>query len=204
MEINFKKIVLATGNRGKAREFAAMFEPLGCEIVLQKDLQVVEPEENGKSFLENALIKARAASEQTGLPALADDSGLCVDALNGAPGIHSARFCGVHGDDESNNRKLLELLKDVREPERSARYWCALALVRFPEDPVPLTVTASWEGAIGFKPQGHEGFGYDPLFVVTGRECTAAQLPPQLKNLISHRGCAMKKLLSLIAYPPRD
>ncbi len=201
MNEKITKLVLATGNQGKAREFGAMLAPAGVEILLQKDLGVKEPVEDGKSFIENAIIKARAASEQTGLPALADDSGLCVDALNGAPGIFSARFAGIHGDDKANNDKLLELLKNIKAPERTARYWCALCLVRFPSDPVPLVVTASWEGSIGFKPQGSEGFGYDPLFLVTGRNCTAAQLPPQIKNLISHRGCALKKLLSELTYP---
>lgn len=196
MEQKVKKLVLATGNQGKVREFSAMLAPLGYEIVMQKDLGVVEPPETGKSFVENAIIKARAASEQTGLAVLADDSGLCVDALNGAPGIYSARFAGTHGNDEANNQKLLELLKNVKGKNRSARYWCALCLVRAPDDPVPLIVSASWEGSIGLKPQGHEGFGYDPLFLVTGRNCTAAQLPPQLKNLISHRGCALQKLLA--------
>lgn len=194
-----KKLVLATGNAGKVREFSALLSPLNYEIVMQKDLGVVEPPENGKSFVENALIKARAASEQTGLPALADDSGLCVDALNGAPGIYSARFAGAHGDDEANNQKLLRLLENVKPEDRSARYWCALCLVRFPEDPVPLLVTASWEGSIALKARGHEGFGYDPLFLVTGRNCTAAQLPAQVKNLISHRGCALQKLLAELA-----
>lgn len=199
-EKNIEKLVLATGNAGKAREFEAMLEKAGCSIVMQKELGVKEPEENGKSFLENALIKARAACEQTGLPALADDSGLCVDALNGAPGIFSARFAGVHGDDAGNNKKLLELLQNVPPEKRACRYWCALALVRFPEDPVPLCVTASWEGSVAKAPRGSGGFGYDPLFEVTGRGMTAAQLPPQLKNLISHRGRALQQLLCALTY----
>ena len=200
MEKKIAKLVLATGNQGKAREFAAMLAPFGCEIIMQKDLGVKEPQETGLSFLENAIIKARAASVQTKMPALADDSGLCVDALNGAPGIYSARFCGEHGNDEGNNAKLLELLKNVPEKKRTARYWCALCLVRYPEDPVPLCVTASWEGSIAFKPQGKGGFGYDPLFLVKGRDCTAASLPPQIKDLISHRACALQKLLAELCY----
>ncbi len=189
-------LVLASGNKGKAREFEQMLEPLGYKIVLQKDLGVIEPEETGRSFIENALIKARAASDQTGLMALADDSGLCVDALNGAPGVLSARFSGVHGDDQANNDLLLEKLKDVREGERGARYCCALCLVRYKDDPMPLCVTGTWSGSIGFSPRGKGGFGYDPLFMVTGRNCTAAELPPQLKNLISHRAVALKRLVS--------
>lgn len=200
MEKKITKLVLATGNQGKAREFAAMLAPFGCEIVMQKDLGVKEPQETGLSFLENAIIKARAASVQTRMPALADDSGLCVDALNGAPGIYSARFCGEHGNDEGNNAKLLELLKNVPEKKRTARYWCALCLVRYPEDPVPLCETASWEGSIAFKAQGKGGFGYDPLFLVKGRDCTAASLPPEIKDLISHRACALQKLLAELCY----
>lgn len=187
-----KTIVLASANEGKAREFRAILEPLGFKIVLQSELGVKSPEENGKSFIENAIIKARYAAEKTGMWALADDSGLSVDALNGAPGIYSARFSG--GDDKSNNLKLLDLMKDVPSDKRTARYYCALCLVRHKDDPVPLTVLSSWEGSIGYKEIGSGGFGYDPLFMVTGRQCTAAQLPPQIKNLISHRGRALAAL----------
>lgn len=187
-----KTIVLASANEGKAREFRAILEPLGFKIVLQSELGVKSPEETGKSFIENAILKARYAAEKTGMWALADDSGLSVDALNGAPGIYSARFSG--GDDKSNNLKLLDLMKDVPSDKRSARYYCALCLVRHKDDPVPLTVLSSWEGSIGYKEIGSGGFGYDPLFMVTGRQCTAAQLPPQIKNLISHRGRALAAL----------
>ncbi|MGN0915588.1 MAG: RdgB/HAM1 family non-canonical purine NTP pyrophosphatase [Succinivibrio sp.] len=190
-----KTIVLASGNEGKAREFRALLEPLGFKIILQKELGISSPEEDGKSFLENAILKARYASEKSGMWALADDSGLSVDALNGAPGIYSARYCGDHGDDEANNDKLLDELKKVPEGKRTARYYCALCLVRHGDDPVPLTVLSSWEGSIGFERRGSEGFGYDPLFVVKGRGCTAAQLPPQIKNLISHRGRALMSLV---------
>ncbi|MBE6422215.1 RdgB/HAM1 family non-canonical purine NTP pyrophosphatase [Succinivibrio dextrinosolvens] len=187
-----KTIVLASANEGKAREFRAILEPLGFKIVLQSELGVKSPEETGKSFIENAILKARYAAEKTGMWALADDSGLSVDALNGAPGIYSARFSG--GDDKSNNLKLLDLMKDVPSDKRTARYYCALCLVRHKDDPVPLTVLSSWEGSIGNKEIGSGGFGYDPLFIVTGRQCTAAQLPPQIKNLISHRGRALAAL----------
>ena len=192
-----KTIVLASGNEGKAREFRAILEPLGFKIVLQKELGIDSPEETGKSFLENAMIKAYYAAEKSGMWALADDSGLCVDALNGAPGIYSARYSSVdgeHGDDKANNAKLLDDLKNVPNGKRTARYYCALCLVRHKDDPVPLTVLASWAGAIGHKEIGSNGFGYDPLFEVTGRNCTAAQLPPQIKNLISHRGRALQAL----------
>jgi XTP/dITP diphosphohydrolase len=189
------KVVLATGNQGKAREFRALLEPLGYEIVLQSELGIKSPEETGLSFIENALIKARHAAKESSLMAIADDSGLCVDALNGAPGIYSARYSGEHGDDKANNRKLLEELKKVKADKRTARYCCALALVRSGDDPVPLIVQESWEGAIGFEERGQEGFGYDPLFLVKGRKLTAAQLPPQTKNLMSHRGKALQKLV---------
>lgn len=189
-----KEIVLASNNMGKVKEFEAILQPLGFTIHLQKEFAIPEVEENGFSFMENALIKARNAAKYANLPALADDSGLCVDALNGAPGIYSARYCGEWGKDEENNQKLLIALKDVPEKERTAHYYVALAYVRHAEDPVPIVITASWEGAIGTKPMGQNGFGYDPLFVVTGRNCTAAQLPPQIKNIISHRARAMSLL----------
>lgn len=198
--MDFKTLVLATGNQGKMREFGAMLEPLGIELKMQADLGVKEPVEDGRSFIENAIIKARAASDQTGLPALADDSGLCVDALGGAPGVYSARFAGVHGDDQANNALLLEKLKDVEEARRGAHYCCALCLVRFKDDPMPLCVTGTWKGSIGRKARGSWGFGYDPLFVVTGRSCTAAELPPQLKNLISHRGVALRRLVAMLEH----
>lgn len=191
-----KEIVLASNNSGKAREFGEILAPLGIEIHLQKEFAVPEVEENGLSFIENALIKARNASKHSNLPALADDSGLCVDALNGAPGIYSARYCGKWGDDKANNDKLLEALKDVSADKRTARYFVALAFVRSYDDPVPVVVTASWEGSIGFKPMGQNGFGYDPLFVVTGRSCTAAQITHQIKNVISHRARALSLLVA--------
>lgn len=189
-----KEIVLASNNMGKAAEFAAILGPLGIKLHLQKEFSVPEVEENGLSFIENALIKARHASKYSKMPALADDSGLCVDALNGAPGIYSARYCGQWGNDQANNNKLLEELKNVPEGKRQAHYYVALAYVRHEDDPVPIIVTASWDGAIGFSPRGNNGFGYDPLFQVTGRDLTAAQLPPQTKNCISHRARALALL----------
>lgn len=189
-----KEIVLASNNMGKASEFASILEPLGFKIRLQKDFAVPEVEENGLSFIENALLKARQATLYAHMPALADDSGLCVKALNGEPGIYSARYCGEWGKDKENNNKLLAALADVPEGRRQARYYVALAYVRHAKDPVPIVVTASWEGAIGFVPRGINGFGYDPLFQVTGRNLTTAQLPPQIKNTISHRARALALL----------
>ena len=197
-ESSQKILVLASGNAGKAREFASLLAPLGYNVKLQKEFGIESPEEDGLSFVENALLKARYAAKMTGYPAIADDSGICVDALNGAPGIYSARFAGVHGDDKSNNEKLLELLRDVKEDKRGAFYYCALVLVRDKDDAVPVIATGAWYGSIGYKEVGAGGFGYDPLFIVKGRNCTAAQLPEQIKNLISHRARAMMKLKALL------
>lgn len=191
-----KQIVLASSNLGKAKEFNAILNPIGYDIVLQKDLGVKSPIEDGKSFVENAMIKARYASEQTNLPALADDSGICVDILGGAPGIYSARYASEKATDEQNNHKLLEVLSPYKElAQRKASYWCALVFLKHKEDPTPIIVTASWEGYIGFEPRGNGGFGYDPLFEIKGRNLTVAQLPAQIKNLISHRARAIQKLL---------
>lgn len=190
-------IVLSSNNMGKAREFGEMLSPLGIVLHLQKEFKIPDADETGKSFVENALIKARHASAIAKMPALADDSGLCVDALGGAPGINSARFCGEHGNDKANNDKLLELMKDVPVEQRTARFYAALAFVMNADDPVPIVVGAAWEGSIGLKPIGQNGFGYDPLFVVTGRNgCTAAQIPPQIKHAISHRARAVALLLA--------
>lgn len=190
-------IVLSSNNMGKAREFGEMLSPMGIVLHLQKEFKIPDADETGKSFVENALIKARHASAIAKMPALADDSGLCVDALGGAPGINSARFCGEHGNDKANNDKLLELMKDVPVEQRTARFYAALAFVMSADDPVPIVVGAAWEGSIGLKPMGQNGFGYDPLFVVTGRNgCTAAQIPPQIKHAISHRARAVALLLA--------
>lgn len=190
-------IVLSSNNMGKAREFGEMLSPMGIVLHLQKEFKIPDADETGKSFVENALIKARHASAFAKMPALADDSGLCVDALGGAPGINSARFCGEHGNDKANNDKLLELMKDVPVEQRTARFYAALAFVMNADDPVPIVVGAAWEGSIGLKPMGQNGFGYDPLFVVTGRNgCTAAQIPPQIKHAISHRARAVALLLA--------
>ncbi len=192
--------VIASGNQGKLKEFRRLFSTLDIELIPQSDLNVVEAEETGLSFIENAILKARNAASQTGMPAIADDSGLEVRALNGEPGIYSARYSrDVAGDqlsDESNNRKLLAKLEDVSD--RRARFVCALAKVNHASDPTPLVCVEYWEGEILSAPAGVQGFGYDPLFFVPQRGCSAAELAPEDKARISHRGQAMKSFVKLI------
>lgn len=189
------KIVLATGNKGKLAEFRAMFERLGHEIVPQSEYHVVEAEETGLSFIENALIKARNAARATGLPALADDSGLAVQALDGAPGIYSARYAGENASDEDNISKILEALDTLPEDERGASFICALAFVRHALDPVPVIALGQWKGRILEQRSGDQGFGYDPVFYVPEEGCAAAQLPKERKNALSHRAIALQSLL---------
>lgn len=189
------KLVLATANPGKLREIRSMLAALNCEVVAQTDLGVAEASETGDSFVENAIIKARNAARSTGLPALADDSGLEVDALAGQPGIHSARYAGPACDDAANNALLLKNLLNVPGPLRTARFHCVIVFVRHAADPVPLICQASWEGRIGTRARGDNGFGYDPLFEVAGLGCTSAQLPAAKKNRLSHRGQALQQLL---------
>jgi XTP/dITP diphosphohydrolase len=188
-------LVLASGNPGKLRELNAMLEPLGWSVLPQSDWGVSEAVEDGLSFIENALIKARHASKHTGLPALGDDSGLVVGALNGAPGIYSSRFAGADADDSANNHKLLNALQAVPESVRGAHFYCAMALVRHGEDPAPLLATGRWEGRILNVPAGAGGFGYDPLFRVPGQGCSAAELPAKIKNRLSHRGQALSAMM---------
>ena len=192
-------LVLASGNAGKLRELGAMLAPLGWKVAPQSDWDVPEAVEDGLSFIENALIKARHASMHTGLPALADDSGLVVDALRGEPGIFSARYAGKGAGDEANNRKLLRELEGVPESRRSAHFYCAMALVRHEKDPAPLFATGVWNGVIALSPSGSGGFGYDPLFRVPGMNCTSAQLQPDEKNRLSHRGKALARMKELMA-----
>lgn len=192
-------LVLASGNAGKLRELGAMLAPLGWKVAPQSDWDVPEAVEDGLSFIENALIKARHASMHTGLPALADDSGLVVDALRGAPGIFSARYAGSGAGDEANNRKLLRELEGVPESRRSAHFYCAMALVRHEKDPAPLLATGSWDGLIALSLSGSGGFGYDPLFRVPGMNCTSAQLQPDEKNRLSHRGKALARMKEQMA-----
>lgn len=190
-----KKIVLASGNKGKLREFQELLSGCGFDVVPQSDFFSENAEETGLTFVENAIIKARYACAKTGLPALADDSGIEVDALNGQPGIYSARFAGPDANDEKNNQKLLQELKDVSPSQRSARYHAVLAFMRHAEDPTPILCHGVWEGMILPAPQGEGGFGYDPLFFVPTHNCASAQLVKEEKNRISHRGKAMQELL---------
>jgi len=193
-----KRVVVASGNPGKLREIAALLAPLGIEPVAQQALGIAEAEEPHDSFRDNALAKARHASRASGLPALADDSGLCVDALGGAPGVQSAYFAGTHGTreerDARNNRKLLELLAE----DRRAHYVCVMALVRSADDPAPLLAEGRWDGEIARAPRGTNGFGYDPYFYLPALGKTAAELAPAHKNRISHRGQALARLAALL------
>lgn len=196
----FGELVLASNNKGKLAELQAM---LGDSIKVrpQSDFTDIEAEETGLTFVENALIKARHAASVSGLPALADDSGLAVDALGGAPGIYSARYAGGAGD-AANNAKLLDALKDVPDAERGAQFICALALLRHAEDPVPLICEGAWEGRILHAASGEHGFGYDPLFWVPERDCSSAELSPQEKNQLSHRARAMAQLRAKLGLQP--
>lgn len=189
------KIVLASGNAGKLNEFQQLLVDCDIEVIPQSDFSVPEVEETGRTFVENAILKARCASHYSGLPAIADDSGLEVDHLKGAPGIYSARFSGEDATDIRNNQKLLELMQDVPEEQRTARFQCLLVYLRHPDDPTPLICQGTWEGRILFEPQGENGFGYDPLFLVPEHNCASAELPKIVKNQISHRGKAMAQLL---------
>ncbi len=186
------KIILASNNNGKIKEFNAMLDGV-YQVVSMTDMQVEEVPETGLTFVENALIKARNASAQSGLPALADDSGLVVDALNGAPGIYSARYAGNHGDDEANTQKLLDVMQD--EPNRTARFWCAIVFVKHANDPTPIIIQRGWEGEILSEKAGENGFGYDPVFYLPSYDATSAQLPAAQKNKISHRGRALQAVL---------
>ncbi|WP_447045951.1 RdgB/HAM1 family non-canonical purine NTP pyrophosphatase [Vreelandella sp. H-I2] len=188
-------LVLASGNAGKLREFNELLSPFGFDVRPQADFGVKEVEETGLTFVENALLKAREASLVSGLPSLADDSGLEVDALNGAPGIYSARYGGEPKSDEKNNETLLAALSDYAEGQRSGRYWCVLVYLRHPKDPVPIIVQRSWEGEILAHPRGEKGFGYDPLFWLPEQGMSVAELPSESKNRLSHRGRALQGLV---------
>lgn len=198
-KIRPSKVLLASGNRGKLREIKQILSGLGMEVVPQSDFEVPDADETGLSFVENAILKARHAAQLTGLPAIADDSGLEVDALNGAPGIYSARFAGPDASDAQNLQKLLAELKDVPEAERSARFQCLMVFMLHAQDPTPLICQGTWEGRILLAPQGENGFGYDPVFYVPGEDCAAAELSPETKNRLSHRGQALAKLLAALS-----
>ena len=190
------RVVLATANPGKQREFATLLAPRGFELVMQSDLGIASAEETGHTFEDNALLKARHAAAAAGLPALADDSGIEVDALGGRPGVWSARFGGPGASDEGNNARLIAELANVPEAQRTARYRCVLALMRSSADTRPILAQGSWEGRIGFEPVGNGGFGYDPYFIPTGLNCTAAELSAARKNALSHRGAALRDLIA--------
>lgn len=190
-----QKIILASGNAGKLREFQQLLGGCGFEIHPQSDFFSESAEETGLTFVENALIKARYACIKTNLPAIADDSGIEVDALNGRPGIYSARYAGVDANDEKNNALLLQELINVPEEKRTARYHAVLVYMRHAEDPTPVICHCVWEGLILREPRGVGGFGYDPLFYVPSHQCASAELSKEEKNRISHRGKAMKELL---------
>ena len=193
------KLILASSNAGKLVELRELLGDAGIELHVQSDFGVDDVEETGLSFIENAILKARHASRATGLPALGDDSGLCVDALNGAPGLYSARYSGVHGNAEANIDKLLRELDGLADDQRSARFVCVLAMVRHADDPMPLIAEGVWEGRVLHVRTGSNGFGYDPVFFSPAHGCGAAELPPATKNRDSHRGIALAKLRALLA-----
>ena len=191
-----KRLVVASGNRGKLREIAEILATLGIEPIAQGELGVSEAEEPFGTFVENALAKARHASAHTGLPALADDSGICVGALGGAPGVHSARFAGEPKSDDRNNALLVERLRG--SADRSAHYTCVMVLVRHAQDPEPIIADGRWYGEVIETPSGAGGFGYDPYFLVPAYGRTVAELTPDEKNAVSHRGMALRRLLELL------
>ena len=193
---NQQKIVLASGNAGKIKEIQALLT--GHPIVPQSLFNLVEAEETGTTFVENAIIKARNAALHCHLPAIADDSGLVVDALNGAPAVYSARYAGVGASDFDNNQKLLHALEGVPEEQRTARFVCVMVFMEHADDPLPIIAQGSWEGRILTEATGNNGFGYDPLFFVPDYHCSSAQLSPEVKNTLSHRGIALRKLADAI------
>lgn len=197
-------IVLASNNAGKAREIGQLLAGARIQVQPQGDFQVPEVEETGLTFVENAIIKARNASAHSGLAAIADDSGIEVDALRGAPGIYSARYAGAGASDEENLRKLLADLAEVPEAQRTARFQCVLVYLRHAEDPTPLICQGTWEGRILTEPRGTNGFGYDPVFFVPTHGCSSAELDAETKNRLSHRGQALRQLQQLLGDPGRD
>ena len=191
-------IVLASSNPGKVREINQLLVELDMHVVPQGDYGVTDAEETGLTFVENAILKARNAAAHTGLPAIADDSGIEVDALNGAPGIYSARYAGTGASDQDNLQKLLDALRDIPEAERTARFQCLMVYMRHGEDPTPLICQGTWEGRILLEPRGDNGFGYDPLFHVPTHSCSSAELEPDVKNALSHRGQALRLMLAAL------
>ena len=192
------QIVLASSNPGKVREIGQMLTELQLEVVPQSSFNIEDAEETGLTFVENAIIKARHASAKADLPAIADDSGLEVDALNGAPGIYSARFAGKGASDEENLQKLLTELENIPEEYRTARFQCLMVYMRHAQDPTPIICQGTWEGVITTEPRGESGFGYDPVFFIPSHQCTSAQLSPEVKNQLSHRGQALRLLVEVL------
>lgn len=199
-----RKVVLASSNKGKLKELQNILTAKDINLIPQSEFKVNDADETGLSFVENAIIKARHACEATGLPSIADDSGIEVDALNGRPGIYSARFSGKSGveADPANNVKLLDELSEIPKHKRTARFQCVIVNLRHAQDPMPLICQGTWEGRILFEEQGKNGFGYDPLFYVPTHQCTSAELPAEVKNAISHRGQALQRLLACWNNPP--
>jgi XTP/dITP diphosphohydrolase len=195
-----RKIIIASNNRGKIYELQYFFADTDIKVHSQSEYGVPEIQETGLTFVENAILKARNAAKMTGFPAIADDSGLVVDALNGEPGIYSARYAGEEADDALNIEKLLRNLIGVPENKRTARFHCALVFLRRAFDPCPLISEGSWEGQILFAPRGSLGFGYDPIFYVSSHHCSAGELAPDIKNQLSHRGQAMQKLVKQLKF----
>ncbi|ACT05635.1 non-canonical purine NTP pyrophosphatase, rdgB/HAM1 family [Dickeya chrysanthemi Ech1591] len=195
-----QNVVLATGNAGKVRELAGLLADFGLDVVAQTTLGVDSAEETGLTFIENAILKARHAARETGLPAIADDSGLAVDALGGAPGIYSARYAGENAGDQQNLDKLLAALDNVPDEQRQASFHCVLVYLRHAEDPTPLVCHGSWQGVIARTPAGEGGFGYDPVFFVPSIGKTAAELSREEKNALSHRGQALRQLLDALRH----
>jgi len=197
--VKLRRIVVATGNRGKLTEIRDVLAGTGIELVAQSELGISDADETGATFVENALIKARHASRASGLPALGDDSGICVDALGGAPGLISARYASPHGDSAANIAKLLGALEGIEDAQRSAHFHCTIVLLRSADDPAPLIAEGRWHGRILHAPRGRQGFGYDPIFFDPALGKGAAELDPDVKNRISHRGQALARLQTLIA-----
>ena len=194
-----KQVVLASSNPGKVREINQLLADLDLNVVPQSEYGVIDAEETGLTFVENAILKARNAALHTGRPAIADDSGIEVDALNGAPGIYSARYAGIGAGDRANLEKLLAELSSVAEEERTARFQCLMVYLRHAHDPTPLICQGTWEGRILFAPRGDNGFGYDPVFYVPEQGCSAAELDAPTKNALSHRGQALQQLVQQLA-----
>lgn len=194
-EHDITRVVLASGNPGKIRELKALLGPAGVEVLPQSEWTVPECDETGLTFVENAILKARNASRHTGLPAIADDSGIEVDALDGRPGIYSARYSGPDADDQSNNTKLLARMEQVPDERRTARFRCVMAFLTHADDPSPILAEGSWEGMIARTPAGSGGFGYDVVFHLPEYGCTSAELPAEVKNRISHRAQAVQAMV---------